>query len=84
MIFLEKKIQFKLTILDTHHDCEAEWVTTLTTQLPPIIRHKQKTVITNVDDISAYVESECPEPSLVPYDYDLIDIGSELFGAFFR
>eukprot|EP00299_Pterocystis_sp_00344_P001633 c1149_g1_i1.p1 GENE.c1149_g1_i1~~c1149_g1_i1.p1 ORF type:complete len:282 (-),score=60.57 c1149_g1_i1:18-863(-) len=82
MILLAKKINFKLSVVAPHTQCEIDWLTSSSTQQPPILRY-QRTIITNVDDISEFIETQHPEPSLLPPDYDLIDLGTELFSAFF-
>eukprot|EP00299_Pterocystis_sp_00344_P006227 c18015_g1_i1.p1 GENE.c18015_g1_i1~~c18015_g1_i1.p1 ORF type:complete len:272 (-),score=65.21 c18015_g1_i1:28-765(-) len=82
MILLHKNIDFHLIVINNQRPCKVDWIASRTNQQTPLLRHKQH-VLSDVNDISEYIETECPEPSLFPSDYDLIDIGSDLFADFF-
>lgn len=85
MILLAKSIPFKLIVVEPPTLCGLEWVDALMTHhQPPILRHDRATVLIGADDISEFIEMVCSEPSLTPTDYDVLDVGFDLFGDFFR
>jgi len=84
MILLHKRIPFRLTILDPSNDSSAPaWVLKLPNQAPPLLRHAEAVTV-GAEDISEYLEMTYPEPSLQPSEYEVLEVGEDLFGAFFR
>lgn len=75
---IEKSLDFKLVVYNGDHDLGGQ-----SALVPPILRHNGG-LICGEDEVSDYIEQNLGGESMIPDDYDVLDVGSDLFMHFFR